>query len=296
MAQAQEPTYPSVQYGMPYDDYAQAPGVRATWLQAFERCGAYAKHVRDHEPEPTEALILGIAAHVLTLEPHVFDERFVKSPKFNLRKNVGKADAAAFAADNADRMILDPNQYDAVHRWREAVWSHEDARALLSGHGANEVSVWVKDPETGLLRKSRDDRHVSVYGDKTLLVDLKTCSVPAQHGKLDGHIANFHYHTRAAYHLDNATLAMPGQWKVKFIFIEKKPPHLVAVYPLADDALEQGRRNYRRWLHDCHRCEQTGKWPGYPGDGEEMSIPSWAFDPDDSEPSTLNIGGEKLSL
>lgn len=286
---AKDPAYPSVQYGWTYEDYAQASGKRATWLQAFERCGAYAKWVRDHEPRPTEALILGIAAHVLTLEPHAFEERFVKSPKFDLRKNIDKADAAAFEAANKYRSILNPDQYDAVLRWREAVWAHEEARALLSGHGANEVSVWVKDPETGLLRKSRDDRHVRDGDGRPLLVDFKTIGTPAQHGNIERHNAKLHYHSRAAFHRDNAELAMPGPWKVKFIFVEKAPPHLVAVYPLADDALEQGRRNYRRWLTDCERCERTGVWPGYEFDGEEVSIPGWAFDPDDALAASPNL-------
>lgn len=65
--------------------------------------------------------------------------------------------------------------------------------------------------------------------------------------------------------------------------VEKLPPFAVAVYRIDEDALEAGRRMYRRALRLWAECLDRGIWPGYSDRIESISLPAWALNQDDEE-------------
>lgn len=62
-----------------------------------------------------------------------------------------------------------------------------------------------------------------------------------------------------------------------FIVVEKTPPYGVAVYTLDAEAIELGRRIYKRDLATYAWCVQMNSWPCYSPDIQEIKLPRWAF-------------------
>ena len=53
-------------------------------------------------------------------------------------------------------------------------------------------------------------------------------------------------------------------------------PFCIGVYELAEEAIEQGRREYREYLAAYKLATETGEWPGYPAEVAQLSLPKWA--------------------
>jgi exodeoxyribonuclease VIII len=106
-----------------------------------------------HPPQPTAAMDFGTALHCAVLEPIRFSKEYIAAPKVDRRTKEGKATWAAFEADNADKSVMDADDFLTVQRMRESAWAHPIAKQLLSGQGHNEVgAVWVNE-ETGITCK-----------------------------------------------------------------------------------------------------------------------------------------------
>ncbi len=83
----------------------------------------------------------------------------------------------------------------------------------------------------------------------------------------------------AAWYLDAVTALLehdPAR-PPAFVFVmqEKEPPYVVTVCQLSYGALELGRQRNERALNIYRRCRQTGVWPGYSDDIEEIPLPAW---------------------
>jgi hypothetical protein len=185
---------------------------------------------------------------------------------------------------NGHRSIMTPDEWDTVHRMRDAIMAHEAASKLLTGcRGVAEYSGYARDPNTGILRRVRPD----FWRFDGIVVDLKTTEDASPEGFARS-IANYGYDMQHAYYLDTLDLAIqqnvhydefdnypPSAKQFVFVVVEKKPPHAVAVYVLDDESVALGRAKYHNALATYSECDLTGNWPGY-GQGVQMiSLPQW---------------------
>jgi exodeoxyribonuclease VIII len=190
---------------------------------------------------------------------------------------------AEWEKHNGHRRILTPEEWDTVHRMRDAVMAHPAACALLTGcEFVTEYSAYARDPETGVLRRVRPD----LWRFDGIVGDLKTTEDASQEGFARS-IAKFGYDMQHAYYLDTLNLALdqsetddfqPYPLKASafvFIVVEKKPPHAVAVYVLDDESVALGRAKYRQALDVYAQCEASGVWPGYGEAVQTISLPQW---------------------
>ena len=60
------------------------------------------------------------------------------------------------------------------------------------------------------------------------------------------------------------------------MFVEKKPPHAVALYVASEAMLERGEELRRQHLGNFARCKLSGMWPGYSNEFETIDLPAWA--------------------
>lgn len=185
---------------------------------------------------------------------------------------------------------LTPILADDYMRAREmagAVNSHPIAGELFRrGTGQAEQSLFWIDQETGVHRRAMVDWLPDpVTGCRTdtgglILPDLKTTD-SAEPSNLAKSIYQYCYHMQGAYYLDGMIalgLSPDGEPAFVLVFVEKAPPHLVAIVQMTPEALQWGRVLNRKAIDIYRRCCETDTWPGYPDTDKVLSIslPGWA--------------------
>ena len=273
---------PGVYCDLTNEQYHGGPGINKSLLDLVDTAPARALYALTsaNDNSPTAAQVIGTALHSLVLEPDDFAARYVLAPKFDRRTKAGKEAAAAFEAEHAGKIPVDPDDWAQLHAMRDAVMAHPGARHLLtSGRGFAELSVYWTDEATGELCRCRPDW----WRADGILVDLKTTEDASREG-FRRSLVNWRYHVQAPYYLDGTEAAHRAghapegfQRPVAFAFVvvEKKAPHLVAVYVLDTESMEVGRAEYRDNLDTLVECKRTGIWPGYGDDPQSLGVPEW---------------------
>ena len=192
---------------------------------------------------------------------------------------------AEYAAANESKTILDEELFYQLINMRDAVYAHPSAHKLLTKvPGKAEVSAYWHDPETGELCRVRPD----FWREDGYIVDLKTTTDASPEGFAKS-VANWNYHMQAPYYMEGITYAaMQADIDINpikgfvFLAVEKDACVVkgeskgVGVYILDDDAMEQGRIEFRKNLNTYVRCSNENKWPGYSNKVEKLSLPKWA--------------------
>lgn len=192
---------------------------------------------------------------------------------------------AEYAAANEGKTILDEELFYQLINMCDAVYAHPSAHKLLTKvPGKAEVSAYWHDPETGELCRVRPD----FWREDGYIVDLKTTTDASPEGFAKS-LANWRYHVQAPYYMEGMTYAaMQADIDINpikgfvFLAVEKDACVVngeskgVGVYILDDDAMEQGRIEFRKNLNTYVRCSNENKWPGYSNKVEKLSLPKWA--------------------
>jgi hypothetical protein len=270
------PAEPGLYPGLSFVDYWKIQAVNHSTLEGFRRTPAHAREAMLHPADSTQALALGHAFHTFTLEPARFADEYAVVPKVDRRFKEGKARWAAFEAENKGRLLLTEEEFESYNLMRESILAHPTAAELLSGKGANELTIVWLDKATGLLCKARLDR-VSDIGGYSFIGDLKT-TIDASERAFSKSVSNYGYHRQGAWYREGLATLRPALRRVADIAVEKSAPYCVAVHELDERALEQGVRENRAFLETFQRCMETGSWPGYPGGMSVIDVPVWAMD------------------
>jgi exodeoxyribonuclease VIII len=213
---------------------------------------------------------------------------------------------AEWLANNGHRTVLEPEEWDQLHRMRDAVMAHPAARALLTAvPGRAEQSVYWVDEETGELCRCRPD----FWREDGLIVDVKTTEDASPAGFAKS-VANWRYHVQHPYYVDGVNAALKQSkrkpsWmkadKVRgfvFLAVEKSACVVngvakgVAVYVLDEDdailteagekvpyisSVTLGRNLYRDALRKYAACNRSGVWPGYGEKIQPLRVPAYEF-------------------
>lgn len=254
--------------------YHSGPGISCTGLKKIAVSPAHFKH---GEFKQTAAMSMGSATHSAILEPKSFAEQYVTLPAGKDRRSAEyKALCAEYGADNV-LVSADSCQIGAM---QSAVRANPVARKwLYQEQGRNELSVYAKDPETGVLVRCRFDRLL----DRGFSPDLKTTTDASPRG-FSNAIAKYGYAFQAAFYMDVYYWATGDVLEgFGFIAVESKAPHNVMCYRLDDESIEVGRAQYRAALNTFANCLETGIYEGYDGASEEqlIGLPHWALDQND---------------
>lgn len=202
---------------------------------------------------------------------------------------------AEWLKNNGQRTVLTSDQWDQLHRMRDAVMAHPAASKLLSVPGWAELSVYWNDKKTGELCRCRPD----YWRQDGVLVDLKTTE-DASADEFARSIANWRYHVQHPYYQDGVTHALQqaGDENLRAVFGDNIPPAPkafvflaveksacvvngqakgVAVYVLDGDSVELGRVLYKRDLATYAQCNASGTWPGYGDRIQKLKVPAFEF-------------------
>lgn len=252
--------------------HADVTRISKSGLDLIAQCPAkyYEKYLNpDRQPEKkTEALVVGNAFHVLTLEPDVFPHYFIIKPSFSGTGSVAKREA--FELEHADKEIISMEQYDTIRRMRDSVMRHPIAVKLLCQGVAEQTNTWT-DQFTGAPCKSRMDW----FDNKTrFIVDLKSTEDASDDG-FSRSAFKYRYHVQAPYYFDGAVANGMQPNGFIFIAVEKKAPYLTNIFYMEDAEMEFGRNVYRRDLEKYMECRTNNHWPGYDQAVKPLKLPGW---------------------
>lgn len=223
---------------------------------------------------PTPAMQLGSAVHALVLEPHL---NLVPAPiKVDRRTKQGKADWAEFEATlRPDSIVLSPADYEKARYMAAAVTTNEGV--LRSGllEGAKESSFFAADAE-GCYRRARTDIYSPATG---LITDLKTCR-DASEREFRRSVGSYGYYRQSPWYTDTVELAGGPTCDMVFLCVENVEPYCVALYGLDQSTVDQGRRENAEAAKLWAKCQESGKWPGYPEGVGMLTLPSYLRDID----------------
>lgn len=248
-------------HNLSFDEYLDLPGEHFSSIKEMHRSPAhYRSRVR---PTDSDALRMGRALHAAILDPSA-----LQIAEYAGRR-IGKA-WDTFRQDNADKLILKPDQASEVQAMRASVRAHKHASKLLRTGNAEVSSQFEVD---GVPFKARLD-FVCSNGD---LVELKSTR--------DNHPQQFEREfARRLYHAQVALYRMALQAngrrcaKVYCIAICKTTPHEVVVYDISEETIETGARWVRDWVSRLKECERQRVWPGIDnGNILTLNIPTWAL-------------------
>lgn len=214
---------------------------------------------------------------------------------------------AAHAAENSGRTIIDAETWAQLHRMRDAVMAHPAASKLLSAPGESELSCYwsepVIDPSTGEQLRNEDGAPAEMllrcrpdfWRHDGIIVDLKTTqpdhAAPEEFGRS---VFNWRYYVQHPFYLNGTAKALQDsepEFRAKFsaprafVFIAVENDACVVdgvakgvgVYRLDEDAVKLGELHAAKDIATLWRCYQSGKWPGYSGRIEPLSLPGYAF-------------------
>ena len=248
--------------------YHSGPGISCTGLKKIAVSPAHFKY---GDFKQTAAMFTGSATHSAILEPDSFAKQYVTLPTGKDRRS---AEYKALCAANGTDNVLVSADASQISAMQSAVRANPVANKwLYQEKGRNELSVYAKDPETGILVRCRFDRLL----DRGFSPDLKTTTDASPRG-FSNAIAKYGYAFQAAFYLDTYYWATGDVLDgFGFIAVESKAPHNVMCYRLDDESIEVGRGQYRAALIRYAECLESGQWDGYDGAEEEqiIGLPNW---------------------
>ncbi len=263
------------------EEYHAHSAIGSTSLKRILRSPAHFLFAKTN-PEESKALNFGRAVHMALLEPQVFAASVVVMPEFWGLTKKGERTNSPNAADvkeqrekwileNHGNTIVTAEERADIMLMAQSIAKSRTARALLTA-GASEESYFDVCPDTGLMRKARPD-----FLRDGMIVDIKSTKNAHPRAFIKD-IVNYKYFVSSAYYLDVVSSATGQEFK-EFIFIavEKTGPYGVGVYRLDENAIDEGRKLYKKALVTLAECQRTGEYPSYADEIQNMFLPPYAY-------------------
>jgi hypothetical protein len=285
-------TRPGLVYDMPNAVYHRDPWIDGSVSNSDAKllldAPALYRYAKDNPRTwGSRQMNLGSAAHTKVLGE---GDEIVKIDAAEYRTNVSKqARDEALAAGKIpllgvrkyDDRLTEYETVDAMAK----VLEQDPLAPQLFARGRAEVSAFWTDPETGVARRCRFDWLPDVVpGQRLIVPDFKSTEKSVSPGSFARSADDFGYDMQD-YTYSSALAVLGVDVDAAFVFVVQsvKPPYLVAVHQLDDDARELGRQRTLRALRRYQYATDTGDWFGYEGQVHDVSLPGWAFKTEEFE-------------
>jgi hypothetical protein len=301
--------YLGVAKGLSHSDYLNAKEyVSNSGMAHLLRSPAHFQAYLKEERETTKAMNMGSAVHLAILEraldrlavtplpeqyPNALktgDDLKARCKELGLPMSGTKAELAArirekdsglilwdellakFGLENAGKMIVTADEMASLIGMSKAVHVHPEASVTLAG-GEAEVSIFWKDPETGVKCKARLD-YIKTKTEE--LDDFKTTE-DASADAFARSALKYGYFRQGAFYSDGVEAVYGFKPAFKIDAVEKSAPYGVNVFKPTTAALEQGRQEYKKALRIYAECQDSGEWPSYFAGVQLLDMPAYGW-------------------
>lgn len=252
--------------GMPNEVYHAQPGASNSRLSRVARSPAHCFYEPPRKTTP--AMRIGSAIHCAILEPSRFESDYLLMPETDSRV---RSEYKQAVKHHDPDLILVGDEASRIAAVQATIYSDPHAGRLLESPGLVELSGFATDPETGAQCRHRFDK----LTDDLIAIDIKK-SRDASPKEFSRSVANYRYHVQAAFYSDQFFWITGKVLKAFcFVVIEDDPPHGLKVYVLDDEAMDIGRRIYRRDLNLWKKCMDEDRWPLYDSRPTQIHLPPW---------------------
>jgi len=266
---------------LPFEDYANAPGLNKSVLNLLRECPAKFKQYRDGKiaPRQTKAMLYGSLLHAAILE-QLFDYHVQPETKSDGKPwNYNATECKEWRALRFDLPIVTQEEDEEIRMVARHVRNHPLAWPLLKG-SRRELSVFAE--YGGHFMKGRPDAFNPETG---VLCDVKKVADASTRALSNAIYAFGHHIQMALYH---KLLAICGYnvTTTYFIAIElgatKGDPPLLNVRQLDPAAMEVGLRELESMLIKLDCCTKANFWPDYSGGAIELiDLPRFVYSEQD---------------
>lgn len=240
--------------------HADRSCVSSTGLKAALVSGAHYMAYLNGSNKETPAKRLGSLFHARVLEPDVYALEYAVAPVGDRREKAYKE----FALQNADRIVITPEEAALAENVADSIATHSGADALLRGALIEHTFIW-QDEETGVWCKIRPDA-LNLNVADGICVDLKsTTDVGMDAFKFT--IRKYSYDLSAAFYLEGLRVCFGRDFDFGFLPFEKEAPFGRALYGAPENMLLRGRRMFRQALRNIAQWRKTGEYPNLQPDG-----------------------------
>lgn len=275
-------------YDIPSEEYHSDPcetpslsvGMINDLLLAPAKCREKSRRLNPNweAPKDQDRFTIGTVAHVMFLEPHLFDDRVVIVNYDDWRKDAAKA-IRDDAKERGKTAILRKHM-DTIHAARAAFMANSFVRNAFED-GQFERSMFWRHPRHGFWCRARPD---FLSNRRTHLNDYKATknADPQEFGR---HADNLKYYRRAAWYLEGAEILF-GKRPDHYWFVnqETASPFLPSVVELDMQSIEAGQAENDEASAIFAKCLSTNDWYGY-RDPEHLDadrafrvgLPTYAF-------------------
>lgn len=265
-----------MKYDQPFGEYRSAEGLNKSGIDRLLLCPAEFRAMLDQEPaEPTPAMKFGTMFHTRALQPALY-ARTYHVMEHDPRTKDGKAEKAE--AEARGETVISLADFDKASRMLQNMHAHPKVEALLGRlRGDAEVSVyWEQDVDGESIQcKGRIDRLAILPSGEVVAVDLKTTSGNLTPDAISRHVAQFAYHRQSAWYVHGLAAQGLAVNAFVFVFVQTTAPYLCTAVTLDAEAEALGMRECEMAARIYKQCRDSGEWPSYSADIEEVGLPLW---------------------
>jgi hypothetical protein len=277
-------------HGVPFAEYLAWDAINWSTLKAFRQSAKAGHHAMCRPKDATEAMEFGDAFDCALLQPERFEKEYAVMPEFEGHYNstIHKQQKQAWRDAHRGCAEVTGADHDRAKAMAREVMAHEVSGAIMRAKGRNQVSIVWKDKSTGELCKGRIDLICRIpaklldpnaTGTILAMVDLKAT---AKFHSFDYQASDIGYHGQLAFYQDGLMTLDPTPVTPLIISVQnEKDSELDVAVRSCMDAVEHGRRLYRRLLNEFIRCRKTNNWPGIAPTGTiPLVVSPWAREPE----------------
>lgn len=270
-------TEPGLYPDIPEDEYHRDPvqggSLSVSGAKLLLQAPAKFDYARRNGSRHTKSMDLGTRVHALVLGKGFDQLELLEFPDYKTKA----AQEEKKRVIAAGRIPTLTHEYAEAQDIADAVLKHPTTGGLFT-EGDAEVSMFWRDPETGVMLRGRAD-YLTYFGGQPVIVDFKTTADASPGGDGFGKSAyKFSYWMQDPWYREGWASHLGCDWQdIDFVFAcaETEPPYLVATYRVKPEHVDLGREQNRIARERFRDCVKAGVWPGYSEEIEDLELPRY---------------------
>ena len=257
---------------MPETEYRALEALNWSTLSPYFK-SALAARERELNPQPPTAdMIFGSRAHMLLLEPELFEASHIYETEdvaaVDGRTKIGKEIKAKFLAEANGKEVVSLTDRDRLCGMRHMFHTHPLTEGLLDDAICEHVAIW----QNGVKRKAKID----IASSDGVLYDYKTTKDDLDYWAKNT-VFSRRYHGQLAYYHQGLSAVSGVEIKeVKVIVQNTTAPYDLCVYNVSRETLEEGRSLVRFCLQRYFESVAMSYWAPYSLEAKEIgACPVW---------------------